>query len=147
MTVYKLRKFYKERKIKKKLVKIGKVLPPRALPRAAEDAMNLADDVRGANLQGFRILQIDEAMYTKRVLPKFDWSKKHKNASIDWQKMDTGALAVVAAISREQGVEMAMIFPKSLNVSRFKIFLDNLRAAHPFDDIMLVMDNLSVHKN
>ena len=61
--------------------------------------------------------------------------------------MDTGALAVVAAISREQGVEMAMIFPKSLNVSRFKIFLDNLRAAHPFDDIMLVMDNLSVHKN
>ena len=45
MTVYKLRKFYKERKIKKKLVKIGKALPPRALPRAAEDAMSLADDV------------------------------------------------------------------------------------------------------
>ena len=54
-------------KIKKKLVKIGKVLPPRALPRAAEDAMNLADDVRGANLQGFRIVQIDEAMYTKSI--------------------------------------------------------------------------------
>ena len=64
MSVYKLRKFYKEMKIKKKLVKIGKVLPPRTLPRAAEDTMNLADDVSGANLQGFRIVQIDEAMYT-----------------------------------------------------------------------------------
>ena len=61
--------------------------------------------------------------------------------------MDTGALAVVAAISREQGVEAAMIFPKSLNVSRFKIFLEELRSRHPFDDIMICMDNLSVHKN
>ena len=61
--------------------------------------------------------------------------------------MDTGALAVVAAISRERGVEAAMIFPKSLNVSRFKIFLENLRADNPFDNIMLCLDNLSVHRN
>ena len=33
ITIYKLRKFYKENKIKKKLVRIGKVLPERALPR------------------------------------------------------------------------------------------------------------------
>ena len=33
-TIYKLRKFYKEMKIKKKLVRVGKILPPRAVPRA-----------------------------------------------------------------------------------------------------------------
>ena len=70
-------------KIKKKLVRIGKVLPPRAVPRAMEDAMSLADDVRSGILAGFRLVQIDEAMYTKRVLPKSDWALKYKNSSID----------------------------------------------------------------
>ena len=54
--------------------------------------------------------------------------------------MDTSALAVVAAISRERGVEAAMIFPKSLNVSKFKIFLENLRADNTYDNIMLVLE-------
>ena len=61
--------------------------------------------------------------------------------------MNEGAKAVIAAISRERGIEKAMIFKRSVNVSRFKIFLEELRAAWPFDNMLLCMDNLSVHHN
>ena len=39
------------------------------------------------------------------------------------------------------------VFPKSINKTKFKVFLQNLRAKFPFDDVLLVMDNLSVHKS
>ena len=40
-----------------------------------------------------------------------------------------------------------MVFKRSVNVSKFKIFLEELRSAWPFDDMLLCMDNLSVHRN
>ena len=36
-------------------------------------------------------------------------------------------------------------FEKSVNIEKFKVWLDELRVRHFFDDICLVMDNLSVH--
>ena len=76
ITVYKIRKLYRLSKIKKKLVRVGKVLPSRAASRALDDVLNLADDVRAALVSGYRLLQVDEAVYTKRTLLKSDWSKK-----------------------------------------------------------------------
>ena len=61
--------------------------------------------------------------------------------------MNGKAVAVLAAVSREFGVELAMCFPSAVNVSRFKIFLENLRSARPFDNMILCMDNLAVHRN
>ena len=52
--------------------------------------------------------------------------------------MNMQAIAIIAAVSREKGIELAMTFPKSVNVSKYKIFLENLRIANPFDDILLV---------
>ena len=38
-----------------------------------------------------------------------------------------------------------MQFEKSVNIEKFKVWLDELRARYFFDDICLVMDNLRVH--
>ena len=54
---------------------------------------------------------------------------------------------MLAAISNERGVESVMISTRSINCVKFKIFLDTLRGQNPFDQILLIMDNLSVHKN
>ena len=50
-------------------------------------------------------------------------------------------------ISREYGVEFVDVYKKSINIMKFKIFLDNLRIKNPFDDICLVMDNLNFHRS
>ena len=40
-----------------------------------------------------------------------------------------------------------MIFPNSVNVSKFKIFIEELRAKNFLDDICIFFDNLSVHRS
>ena len=40
-----------------------------------------------------------------------------------------------------------MTFRKSINVTKFKFFLQELRQKFIYDDIILVLDNLAVHKN
>ena len=40
-----------------------------------------------------------------------------------------------------------MQFPKSVNIPKFKVFLDELRILNPFDNMLIIMDNLKVHKN
>ena len=61
--------------------------------------------------------------------------------------MNTGAISVLAAVSRERGIELVMNFPRSVNISKFKVFIEELRRINPFDSMMLIMDNLSVHRN
>ena len=44
-------------------------------------------------------------------------------------------------------MEYVGVFSNSINKRKFKVFLEELRAKNPFDNIMLVMDNLSLHKS
>ena len=61
--------------------------------------------------------------------------------------MNEGAIAVIAAVSRERGIEKVLAFKRSVNVMKFKIFLEELRAATSFDNMLLCLDNLAVHRN
>ena len=106
-----------------------------------------ARQVRFAHLDGFRIVQLDEMMVTKRTFPTHDWSAKYTNHQMDLSRTDTTAIAVVAAVSREKGVECLLTFKQSITVSKFKVFLEELRSRAPFDNMILVMDNLAVHKS
>ena len=38
-----------------------------------------------------------------------------------------------------------MLFKSSVNKDKFKVFLEQVRANYPFDDICFYMDNLRVH--
>lgn len=40
-----------------------------------------------------------------------------------------------------------MSFPKSIKITDFKIFLEELRRQDPFGEAVLYMDNLSVHRS
>ena len=69
-------------------------------------------------------MQIDEMMVTKNTLPTHDWSKLNQNTSIDIAKTNNPPIAVVGAVSREDGINLIMTFPKSLNIKKFKVFLE-----------------------
>ena len=114
------------------MIRVGKDIPSRSVNRAVEEAINLAEDCRSAVLNGFRIVQLDECMCTKKTWPKTDWSFKRQNTTTEWHQMNMQAIAIIAAVSREKGIELAMTFPKSVNVSKYKIFLENLCIANTF---------------
>ena len=42
---------------------------------------------------------------------------------------------------------MIMLFKKSVNIPKFKIYLEELRRKYFFDDLCIYVDNLSVHKS
>ena len=58
-----------------------------------------------ARNQGRRIIYLDETMFTRKTVPKTEWSRKKENLTVDMDKLDEPTLAVLAAISKENGVE------------------------------------------
>jgi hypothetical protein len=90
---------------------------------------------------------LDEMMVTKSTHPTHDWSKVKTNTKFDKSWMNNEPIAVLGAVSREKGIELMMTFRKSVNVPKFKVFLEELRQKNPFDNMILVMDNLRVHRN
>ena len=89
---------------------------------------------------------LDEMMVTKSTFPKVEWSLPNKPMCLDIGQQNTKPIAVLGAVSRENGMDMYMLFKKSVDQMKFKTFLQELRDKYPFDDIHLIMDNLSVHK-
>ncbi len=69
------------------------------------------------------------------------------NAMIYLKHSYIKAKAVIVAVSREYGLEHVEVYNNSINKIKFKIFLENLRSKYQFDDIMFVMDNLSLLKS
>ena len=147
MTIYRLRKIYRLYSIKKKVIKSTKLPNLQEQNRITSLAEVFGRQVRFAHLDGFRIVQLDEMMVTKRTFPTHDWSAKYTNHQMDIGNTDTRAIAVVGAVSREKGVECLMTFKESINTSKFKVFLEELRNRNLFDNIILVMDNLAIHKS
>ena len=56
-------------------------------------------------------------------------------------------IATIAGVSQERGVDIVMSFKYSVNKEKFKVFLDELRAKYFYEDICILMDNLSVHRS
>ena len=86
-------------------------------------------------------------MVTKSTIATHEWSAKNNNYKIDMKSFGKETLAVLAAISKEYGVDYVSIFKQSVNIPKFKEFLQNLRDKYFFEDICIYMDNLAVHRS
>ena len=65
----------------------------------------------------------------------------------DLAHLQEPTLAVLAAISKEKGQEHYRIFENSVNIQKFKQYLQELRDLNGEDKIALFMDNLSAHRS
>ena len=146
MTVYKLRKLYAEKRIKKKIIRKTKIADRATLEKITLQANDLANDVRMASERGFRIIQLDECYVTKNTLQSNAWAIKRENIDLDYKQLQLEVKAIIAAVSRENGLDHMEVFRHSTTKIKFKLFLEGLRRKFPFDDIILVMDQLSLHK-
>ena len=61
-------------------------------------------------------------------MPKHAWSLPNTNISLDKKWTNIQPIAIILAVSRENG-------------------LDHIQTQYPLDDILLVMDNLSLYKS
>ena len=111
------------------------------------DAVELSQSVQLAIEKRLMIIQLDEFVITKKTWPTHAWTRQKDNLQLNYQDTNTSVAAVLMAISREHGVNMVKVYKKSINKRKFKEFLDELRAKYPFDDMLLMMDNISFHKS
>ena len=89
----------------------------------------------------------DETMITRKACPMKEYCLPKHNVTFDQAKLNEPTLAVLSAISKEKGQEHFMIFDKSVNIPKFKQWLQELRAANGEEKICIFMDNLSCHKS
>ena len=73
------------------------------------------------------------------------WSTKRNNIDISYNQYYQSGVACLAGVSESHGLDHLMLFDQSVNIQKFKVFLEELRQKYLFDDICLYMDNLAVH--
>ena len=113
----------------------------------AIQAAELAQEMQLAVERRLKIIQLDEFVVTKKTIPTHAWTGPKDNIQLNQARAYMEAFAVVLAVSRERGVELVDVYKRSINKVKFKEFLEKLRRINEFEDIQLVMDNLSVHKS
>ena len=100
-----------------------------------------------AKNDGYRMIYLDETMFTRKTIKDEEWSRPKENFQIDEARLNEPTLAVVSAISHENGTEHYKIFSKSVNTARFIEYLVELREQTGPGKVAIFMDNLSAHKN
>ena len=86
-------------------------------------------------------------MITKSTIRSREFTPPYLRVEVPQVELNNQTIALVGAVSKEIGVDLAMTFDHSVNIEKFKIFLEELRAKYFFDDICIYFDNLSVHRS
>ena len=98
-----------------------------------------------AKRDGYRVVFLDETFFTRNKVPELEWALPKENVTIDPAKNVEPCLCMLAAISKDKGLEHYRIFEKSVNIKKFKEWATELRAKNGEDKIAFFMDNLSTH--
>ena len=93
-----------------------------------------------AKNDGYRIIYLDETMFTRKTVIDSEWTLPKQNVRVDEARLNEPTLALLSAISREKGQEHFRIFPKSVDIPKFKEWLQELRILNGSDKICLFMD-------
>ena len=116
-----------------------------SLEKVAQETARMKRQLAKAKKDGYRIIYIDETMFTRATVPKAEYCLPKQNMTVDTAKLDEPTLALLAGISKERGVEHYRTFDRSVNIPKFKEYIAELREANGDEKICLFMDNLSAH--
>ena len=75
-----------------------------------------------------------------------EFSNKYQNIAVDISSINIKTTAVIAAITYEHGVLLHGCFDRSVNIDKFKFYIDELRNKLGNRRAVIFMDNLSVHR-
>ena len=102
--------------------------------------------VKVARLRDRKLVWVDEAVFTFNTLSTRAWSSKYSRIQIDDADARVKTMALIAAISEDEGLEAFMIHPKSISTPEFVSFVDLLSNKFKGSEFCMFLDNLQVHK-
>ena len=140
-----LREVYRRQGIKKKKLRWYKYDKNATEAEIRRDLARMKRQITMATNDGYRLVYLDETMFTRKTLRLEEWSKPKENVRVDEALLKEPTLALLSAISKERGQEHFRIFPMSVNSAKFWEWLEELREKNQGDKIALFMDQLSCH--
>ena len=85
------------------------------------------EELKRAFDEGTLVIYLDEVMFTLRSVNNKEFSNRLQNIEMDYKSINIKTTAVVAAIAHEHGVLYYRCFDRSVNIDKFKVFIDELR--------------------
>ena len=107
----------------------------------------MQSEVKQALDLGKKIIFADETMFTTATVLSHAYSHKKSNIEIDQALMNNEALAVVAGVSAEAGLESYMIRKGAIDSESFIDFLRTVQERNPATPVAIFMDNASFHRS
>ena len=90
MTVYYLRKIYREAGIRRKKIKKTKIVDEQQRARMKQQAIEAHDRVQSLSGLGYRIIYLDEVMVTKSTIPTHEYSPFKQPVVVDLKGFSLG---------------------------------------------------------
>ena len=140
-----LSQVYRLHRIKKKKLRWYKVAPNLDEDQRRRELGTMKRALTIAKREGYRIIYLDETMFTRKTVADTEWALPGQNMTVDLKLLDEPTLALLSGVSKERGQEHFRIFARSVTTAKFIEWLEELRALNGTDKIALFMDNLSSH--
>ena len=112
-----------------------------------QDTRTMKRQLTMARNQGYRVVYIDETMFTRSTVPSSEYCLPKQNVTVDQDQLNEPTLALLSGVSKEKGQELFMVFPDSVNIPKFQEYLAKLREENGDDKICIFLDNLSSHRS
>ena len=132
--------------VKRKVIKNTKLLTPKyeekLMPQIDELRLNLRQAIDAKK----SIIYLDEVMFTNSSILKVEYSAKYTNIEVDYKRFNLKTTAVIAAISKEDGLTLFKCYDKSIDREKYIDFIKELRRKIGNRRSTLFVDNLRVHK-
>ena len=98
-----LRHVYQLHKIKKKKFRWYKTPKEPDSEKTKQALTTMKRLLTQAKNGGYRIVYIDETMFTRKTLQEAEWSRPKENMAVDLEKLDEPTLALLSGVSKEKG--------------------------------------------
>ena len=92
------------------------------------------------------VLYLDKSMFTKKTYQPIEYSNRKENIYVDQTNYHIQAQAFIGVIGLNVGLAFYRMYDNSVNAKKFIEFLRALRNQLLEGEVIIYMDNLSVHK-
>ena len=136
---------YKKSGIKRKALRFVKTMRYQEPEQRKLLIEAMIDSVKQATRQGKRIIFSDEAVFTTATLLDRAYAPKKHNVNIEEKLASSPAVAVVAGVSAEIGLEGYFIQARSIDSDAFIQFVLTVLERSKPETFVLFLDNCRVH--